>query len=50
MERLKEVYFNEYCYRCIHEEKDEDEDPCFCCLANPINVDSHKPIHFKEKE
>lgn len=50
MEKLKEVYFDEYCKRCVYKERSEDDDPCFCCLANPVNVDSHKPTEFKENE
>lgn len=49
MNDLKEVYFDEYCHRCQHEEKKESEDPCYDCLGQGYNVDSHKPINFKEK-
>lgn len=49
-EELKEVYFNEYCSKCKHEKIEETEDPCDDCLANPANVNSHKPVRFKEKE
>lgn len=50
MERLKEAYFDKYCKKCIHEDLSEDDFPCFWCLANPVNVNSHKPTNFKEKE
>lgn len=50
MENYKEVYFDQYCPRCKHENLDEDDDPCYCCLSNSVNVDSHKPTHFKEKD
>lgn len=46
----KEVYFNEYCPKCEHYSKSEAEDPCYDCLAQGWNEDSHKPIMFKDKE
>lgn len=46
----KEVYFNQYCHKCIHKDVDEGELPCDECLGTPMNVDSHKPIYFKEAE
>ena len=46
----KEVYFGEYCKTCENEKKKEEDDPCYDCLNNPVNEDSHKPIHYKEKE
>lgn len=49
MNDLKEVYFDEYCHKCQHEEKKESEDPCYDCLGQGYNVDSHKPVNFKEK-
>lgn len=47
--RLKEVYFGNYCESCKYEQTDETDDPCNECLSYPENVDSHKPIHYKEK-
>lgn len=46
----KEVYFWRYCPKCIHKDTDEGELPCDECLGTPMNVDSHKPIYFKEAE
>ena len=46
----KEVRFDEYCKKCVHYEKRESEDPCFDCLDQGWNYDSHKPILFEEKE
>ena len=46
----KEVYFDQYCSKCKHKEKKEDEDPCYACLAEPVNTYSHKPVYFTEKE
>lgn len=45
----KEVYFNEYCHKCVHKDTDESELPCDECLEYGSNVDSHKPVYFKEK-
>lgn len=44
----KEVHFDEYCKLCKHYEKREHEDPCFDCLNQGWNEDSHKPILFEE--
>lgn len=49
-EGSKEVYFHEYCKQCKHWEKKETESPCFECLDEPVNVYSHKPLKFEEKE
>lgn len=46
----KEVYYNLYCNKCVHKDLDDAEDPCDECLATPMNIDSHKPVYFKEKE
>lgn len=46
----KEVYFKDYCDKCKHKELKEDEDPCYDCLAEPVNVNSHKPINFEEAD
>lgn len=44
----KEVYFNVYCQTCEHANKKGTDDPCNECLANPANVNSHKPVKYKE--
>lgn len=46
----KEVYFGEYCKKCKYWEKKENEEPCDECLENPVNLYSHKPVNYKEKE
>lgn len=48
--RDKEVYFSEYCKKCIHEKKEESEFPCYDCLEEPVNTYSHKPVNFVSKE
>lgn len=46
----KEVYFGEYCGTCKYEKLLEKDDPCHECLNNPVNLYSHKPVNWKEKE
>lgn len=48
-DHYKEVYF-EYCKSRQHEDKEEWEDPCFECLDEPVNVESHKPVNWKERK
>lgn len=45
----KEVKFDIYCRTCKHWEKEESEDPCWDCLDQGWNEDSHKPIKWEEK-
>lgn len=45
----KEVFFELYCDKCEYADASETSDPCNDCLAYPYNINSHKPIHFKEK-
>ena len=45
----KLVDFDKYCPDCKYPTTAEIEDPCNECLTNPANIDSHKPINFKEK-
>lgn len=46
----KIVHFNEYCETCRYKDLPESEDPCFDCLAEPVNVYSHKPTEWKPQE
>ena len=50
IQNFKEVYFHEYCHRCQHEEKPENEEPCDECMSRFFQWASHKPAYFKEKE
>ena len=45
----KEVYFNEYCVSCKHYTDSEDDEPCYDCLSNPVNTNSHKPVNWTTK-
>ena len=48
----KEVYFHQYCNQCLYKDQNESNpnSKCWDCLEEPVNVDSHKPINFKEAE
>ena len=46
---VKEVYFDEYCPKCAHWTKMPDDDPCWDCLNQGWNYDSHKPTKYEEK-
>ena len=46
----KEVYFDEWCKSCKHKDVKDTEHPCDECLSNPINLYSHKPVKWKQKE
>lgn len=50
MEDIREVRFDEYCKKCEHEKKQENETPCDKCLDEPVNDNTSKPKMFKEKE
>lgn len=46
----KEVYFDKYCKTCKHKDLKETEAPCDECLCESLNLDSHKPVRYEEKE
>ena len=46
----KEVYFDKYCKTCEYKGNEETEEPCDECLAESINLNSHKPVKYKEKK
>ena len=48
--KTKEVFFHEYCPKCKHKDTVETDDPCNECLDNGANLDSHKPVNFKEAD
>lgn len=50
MNNPKEVLFNEWCCKCKYFKVQEKDDPCCDCLDEPFNIDSHKPVYFKEDE
>lgn len=44
---VKEVYFDKWCKTCVHYDKAEDQDPCWDCLEQGWNLDSHRPIMWE---
>lgn len=46
----KEVAFNTWCPKCKYEKEEETVDICNECLTFGYNIDSHKPVNFKEKD
>lgn len=44
---FKEVRFDVYCKTCIHYDKSESEDPCWDCLNQGWNEDTHRPILYE---
>lgn len=48
-EGYKEVYFDKYCKTCQHEKVKEADDPCYDCLNEPVNLNSHKPVKYLER-
>lgn len=41
---VKEVYFDKWCPSCKYQGNSESDDPCWDCLEQGWNVDSHRPI------
>lgn len=46
----KEVYFDKYCKTCKHKNVEETEEPCYECLGEPLNWNTHRPVKYEEKE
>ncbi|MDO4557307.1 MAG: hypothetical protein Q4B70_19510 [Lachnospiraceae bacterium] len=44
----KEVDFEKYCKMCKDRNTVEINDPCNDCLDYPYNVNSQKPVNYKE--
>ncbi len=49
MNDRREVLFYLYCPLCKYKDKKEEEEPCCDCLNEGSNLDSHKPVKWKEK-
>lgn len=45
----KEVRFDKFCMQCEYYGTPETKDPCYHCLAYPMNTYSEKPLRFKER-
>lgn len=50
IQKEKEVFFCDYCHKCEFNELSDQKEPCCDCIAQPSNINSHKPVYFKEKE
>lgn len=52
MNEEKIVIFSDYCSHCAYYDEDESDPKSHCwdCLDEPSNIDSHRPLYFKEKE
>lgn len=46
----KEVDFEKYCKTCKYSDLQAQFDPCNDCLAESMNLNSEKPVYWKEKE
>ena len=49
-EAYKEVYYDKYCPSCKYEHCQETDDPYYDCMSEPVNLYSHKPVRWEEKE
>ena len=50
MNETKEVNFRLYCPKCKYYNDKAEDEPCNSCLAQGYNIDSHKPVEYKEKD
>lgn len=50
MSNIHEVKFDDYCSKCEHAKEDEFDvkSVCYDCLEQGWNIDSRKPVGFKE--
>lgn len=37
-----------YCRFCEHSKEKETSEACADCLENPVNIDSQRPVRFKD--
>lgn len=47
IDKNNEVLFGEYCKTCKYERYSETDSPCAECLAEPVNLYSHKPVKWE---
>ena len=48
--KFKIVEYENWCNKCKHKNKEENEDPCWDCLTTPVNEHSKKPICWEENK
>jgi len=46
----KIVEFEKYCDTCKHKDVASKDEPCYECLDNPVNLNSHKPVKWEESD
>ena len=49
-EHYHEVYFDQYCKTCKYEKTPQEKDPCHECLSETMNLYSHKPVKYEDKD
>lgn len=47
IDKNNEVLFGEYCKTCKYKNYSETDSPCAECLAEPVNLYSHKPVKWE---
>lgn len=50
LQAYKEVYFDQYCKKCKHEKVACIDEPCYECLNEPTNLNTHRPVKYEKKE
>lgn len=48
-DEYQEVYFCDYCKTCKYYDYAMEEEPCFECIGNAVNLYSHKPVKWEAK-
>ena len=49
-DKRKFVDHNRYCALCKHKDLEENQDPCWDCLTEPVNWNSAKPVKYEPAE
>ena len=49
-DKNNEVFFEEYCKTCKYKNYSETDSPCAECIAEPVNLYSHKPVKWEEAD
>lgn len=47
LDKNNEVFFGEYCKTCKYKNYSETDSPCAECIAEPVNLYSHKPVKWE---
>lgn len=45
---MRHIVEFEWCKTCKNWKKDEDDEPCCDCLAEPVKDDGKKPVYYVE--